>query len=61
MWKVEVQTVGDPKWYSNGVRHDTEEQARKAGSDLFMAWTACVEWRVVETDEKDFTTLIKEK
>jgi hypothetical protein len=53
VFKVEVNTAGDPpgSFAGNRVEHDTQEAAVAAARDLFMRWTAVRYWRVMELDE----------
>jgi len=51
MFKIEVKTGTDPKWYSNAMRYDTREEAEAAAFDLAMRWTAVVDYRAVIADE----------
>ena len=47
-YAVEVLVYGDEEFCGNGLRFDTELQAREYGEDLFSRWTSVKEWRVVE-------------
>jgi len=50
MYKVEVNTFGDPEnaWNSNALNFETVEDAKVYGSDLFSRWTSVKYWRVVD-------------
>ena len=50
-YKVEVQTVGDPKFYSNAKRYDTLKEAENAAFNLAMRWAAVVDYRAVIADD----------
>jgi len=50
-WKSEVQTDDTGKWYSNGLRFETKEEAEAQVSDLKARWTSVVESRVVESKD----------
>jgi hypothetical protein len=47
----EVLTGRDPKWYGNSVRFATREEANSAGLNKLMAWTACEDFRVIESSD----------
>ena len=47
-FKVWVKTTGDVRWSTNHVKHETEDEARAAGRDLFMRWFAVEKWDVFE-------------
>ena len=48
-FQVWVTTTGDNgSWSTNAVEHDTLEEAKQAGSDLFMRWFAVEKWAVLE-------------
>lgn len=51
-YKAEMQTFGDPKYYSNQIRLPTEAEAVAYASDLAWRWTAVENHRVVESDEQ---------
>jgi hypothetical protein len=50
-WKPEVITEHGGKWTGNALRFATKKEAVWYAKDLFSRWTACREWRVVESDE----------
>jgi hypothetical protein len=50
-FKAEMQTSGDPKFYSNALRFATEAEAKVYGRDLFNRWLAATDWRVAESDD----------
>jgi hypothetical protein len=50
-YKVEVQTFGETKWSSNGIRFATNDEANRAGVDLSMRWTMVEHWRVAPSDD----------
>jgi hypothetical protein len=47
---MKVHGNGD-KWSRNALVFATKQEAEENAHDLFMRWTACDEWRVVEVDE----------
>jgi hypothetical protein len=51
MYKIEVKTGTDPKWYSNAMRYPTLKEAEDAAWNLAMRWTAVVDYRAVVADE----------
>ena len=48
MFKAEVQTGSDPKWYGNGMTFETREEAEVYVYDLMTRWMRVVDTRVVE-------------
>ena len=48
MYKAEVQTGSDPKWYGNGLTFETEAEAEAYVKDLMWRWTMVIDTRVVE-------------
>lgn len=50
-YKVEVKVFGDEKFYSNGIRLATKEEAEGYGRDLTSRWTLAEKWRVSEDEE----------
>ena len=50
-YKSEVQTVNDPKWYTNTLRFKTEKEAQEYGLDLFSRWTATVAHRAAPSGD----------
>ena len=51
-WKPEVQVHKDEKWYSNGLRFATKDEAHRSARSLFYRWTQCVEYRASESDDE---------
>jgi hypothetical protein len=49
-WRPEVQTDSTGKWYGNGLRFATREEAEANALDLSLRWFAVREWRAVEDD-----------
>ena len=49
-WRAETKVVNDDKWYGNGLRFETEEEAVKYAVDLGLRWNAVVDTRVVHSD-----------
>lgn len=47
-YKIEVQTIGDPKWYTNAMVYETRKEAEIAGQSLFDRWLLTTAFRVVE-------------
>lgn len=47
-FKVEVIADASGEWISNGLRFDTEEQAKSYAEDLAWRWTAVRNWRVTQ-------------
>ena len=51
-WKYEVQVSGEgEKWHKNGVAFATKEEAEGAARDKMMAWMACTDTQVVESED----------
>jgi hypothetical protein len=51
-FKVGVKTAGDTDWCFNAQRWATEEEAKKAGADLYRRWTAVKEWQVFPSEDE---------
>ncbi len=51
MFKIEVKTIGDDKWYSNAMRYETREEAEAAALDLATRWMLVVDHRAVVAEE----------
>jgi hypothetical protein len=49
-WISEVLVAGDPKWYGNGLRFATRDEAEKYVRDLEGRWTSVRRTRVAESD-----------
>lgn len=49
-WKPEMLVGG--KWYDNGLRFPTEEEAKNIGLSLLMRWTIPTDSRAVESDDE---------
>jgi hypothetical protein len=50
-YKPEVQTDASGKWYGNGLRFATYDEAYASASDLAGRWLLVREFRAVESDE----------
>jgi len=50
-WKSEVIADRSGKWYSNGVRFATKQEADDYGRDLMGRWTLVTDVRSTEADE----------
>lgn len=48
-YRVEVLASGESTWATNAMEYDSEDDAKRAGSDLADRWLAVVDWRVVPT------------
>lgn len=46
-----VQTIGDPKFYGNAVRYETEAEALADAANLSLRWTAVVDFRAEESED----------
>lgn len=53
LFKIEVKTGSDPKWYSNAMRYNTLEEAQAAAADLASRWLLVVDYRGVVAEEVD--------
>ncbi len=53
MFKIEVKTGSDPKWYSNAMRYPTMKEAEAAAFDLATRWTAVVDYRAVVAEPEE--------
>lgn len=51
-YKAEVKVSGDPKWYDNSLRFETDEEARLYGQDLFSRWMLTTEYRTVPSEDE---------
>ncbi len=51
-FKVEVQTSGDPKYYSNALRFGTRAEAEIYGADLANRWLAATDWHTAESPDQ---------
>ena len=51
LFKIEVKTGSDPKWYSNAKRYPTMEEAEAAAADLASRWLLVVDYRGVVAEE----------
>jgi len=50
-WKPEVQTDDTGKWYGNGLRFATEQEAKDSAHDLMMRWMAVNDTRAEPSDD----------
>ena len=51
-WQPEVKVAGEgDKFYSNGLRFATREEAEANVKDLMWRWTSVTETRVVESSD----------
>jgi hypothetical protein len=50
---VEVRTVGDPKYYRNGLSFETARDADTWGFDLLLRWFGAEDYRVMDTRTGD--------
>lgn len=51
-FKVEVEVYGEEgRFHSNGMRFESEEQAKEYAIDLHSRWYAVKSWRVATSDE----------
>jgi len=50
-WKAEVLVGGDPKWYDNGLRFQTQVEAEGYVRDLEGRWTSVRKTRTAEVEE----------
>lgn len=50
-FKVQVQVVNDAKWYDNGLRFATQEDAEAYGQDLHGRWMQTEKYQTVECDD----------
>jgi hypothetical protein len=45
-WKTWFKVVNDPKWYTNAMEYDTEDEAQVAAQRKFDVWYAAEEFMV---------------
>jgi len=50
-WKPEVLVINDPKWYDNGLRFATREEAEKYAHNLAGRWTSVRRFRATESED----------
>jgi len=50
-WKPEVVADDTGKWYDNGLRFRTEDEAYRSASDLAGRWTLVRKWRATPSDD----------
>ena len=50
-WKPEVLVAGDPKWYDNGLRFKTKDEAEAYARDLAGRWISVRNHRAVESTD----------
>jgi len=50
-WKPEVIVAGDPKWYDNGLRFQTQDEAEKYVRDLESRWISVTKTRTTEVED----------
>jgi hypothetical protein len=47
-WCPMVQTVGDPRFYTNALRYATEAEALADAANLMLRWTAVTDFKAEE-------------
>jgi hypothetical protein len=50
-WKPEVLVINDSKWYDNGLRFETKEEAEKYAHNLAGRWTSVRRFRASECED----------
>ncbi|MGV8080985.1 MAG: hypothetical protein AB2L22_13125 [Syntrophales bacterium] len=48
-YRVDVRTIGDPGYYSNGLRFRDQADAESYAVDLSLRWLAVEDYRIVES------------
>jgi hypothetical protein len=51
-YRPEVQADDTGKWYPNGLRFATREEAEARAKDLVSRWTLAFAWRATESEEE---------
>ena len=51
-WKPEVQMGDSGKWYGNGLRFASHEEALQSARDLSYRWVLVRDYRAVESDDR---------
>lgn len=53
-FKVQVLADNSGKWVGNGLEFLSLDAAKQYGADLFMRWTAVIDWRVIDVNDNEF-------
>ena len=50
-FKPIIKTIGDSKFYPNGLCFATREEAEFSAKDIYSRWMMATEWGVEESDD----------